>query len=506
MDQKNKTEKSKQTTRPPVVVVMGHIDHGKSTLLDYIRKTNTTNEEEGGITQYISAYETEVDVGNQKRKITFLDTPGHEAFCSIRARGAKVADLAILVVSAEDGVKPQTIEALNCINQDSMPFIVALNKIDRPDADIDRTKTALAEVGMLVEGWGGTIPVVAISSKTGEGIPDLLEMIALQSDIEELSGDPSVPAEGFVIESNLNPKQGISATLIIKNGSLKVGSFAATAGAYTPVRAIENYKGENLIEASFSSPVKIVGWSAQPSVGSEFKTFPKKEGAMEFAAKNVDLEKKEDQKIIPSDSAFLEMVVKADTFGSLDAVEHELARLANPKIMVKIISKGVGAITEKDIKTANIKNSLVLGFNVDADKSAEILVERNKIEIKTYKIIYELVDYVKEKIKENTPVETVKTMTGLVKILRIFSKNRDKQIMGGRVEEGEIKSGSVVEISRRDSPLGNGKIKELQVQKIKTELVKVGDEFGMMIESKIELAPGDILKATSFIKQNENSD
>ncbi len=501
MDQKNKTEKINQITRPPVVVVMGHIDHGKSTLLDYIRETNTTKKEEGGITQHISAYETEVTIGNQKRKITFLDTPGHEAFCSIRARGAKVADIAILVVSAEDGVKPQTIEALNCIKEDSMPFVVALNKIDRPSADIDKVKTALAEVGVLVEGWGGTIPSVSISAKTGEGIADLLEMIALQSDIEEFNGDPSLPAEGFVIESNLNPKQGISATLIIKNGSLKTGAFVATIGSYAPVRAIENYKGENLMEASFSSPVRIVGWSAQPSVGSEFKTFSKKEEAMEFAAKNIDLKMKEDQKNIPSGGAFLEVVVKADTFGSLNAVEHELAKLGNEKIMIKIISKGVGSITEKDIKTASIKNSLVLGFNVNADKSAEILAERNNTKIKTYKIIYELADYVKEKIKENTPVETIKTVTGLVKVLRIFNKNKDKQVVGGRVEEGEIKSGSVIEISRRDSIIGSGKIKELQAQKIKTETVKEGQEFGMMIESKIELAVGDILKATSLVKQ-----
>jgi translation initiation factor IF-2 len=501
MNQKDKN----LSVRPPVVVVMGHIDHGKSTLLDYIRNTNTTKKEAGGITQHISAYEAEVMIGDNPqtggRKITFLDTPGHEAFCSIRERGARVADIAVLVVSAEDGVKPQTIEALNCITKDSMPFIVALNKIDRAGANIDKTKQDLAENGVLVEGWGGTVPVVAISGKTGEGVPDLLEMIALQSDIEELKGDHSVLAEGFVIESDLNPKQGISASLIIKNGTLKTGLFVATTGAYTPVRAIENYKGEILSQASFSSPVKIVGWNAQPQVGYQFKTFSKKEEAMEFAAKNFDLKIKEDQKIIPSGGAFLEVVVKADTFGSLNAVEHELRKLGNEKIMVKIISKGIGAITERDVKTAGIKNSLVLGFNVGVDKSAEMLAQRDNTEIKMFTIIYELVDYAKDKIKENTPVETIKTVTGLVKIIRIFSKNKDKQVAGGRTEEGEIKSGSIVEISRRDSFIGNGKIKELQIQKIKTDVVKEGQEFGMMIESKIELAPGDILKATSLIKQ-----
>jgi translation initiation factor IF-2 len=501
MSKNDKKEEMNKKTRPPVVVVMGHIDHGKSTLLDYIRKTNTTKKEAGGITQHISAYEAELNIGGQKRKITFLDTPGHEAFCSIRERGADVADIAILIVSAEDGVKPQTIEALNCITKSSMPFIIALNKIDRTGANIDKTKQDLAENGVLVEGWGGTVPVVAISGKTGEGIPDLLEMIALQTDMEELVGNPALLAEGFVIESSLSPKQGISATLIIKNGSLKVGEFVAASGAYAPVRAIENYQGENLPEASFSSPVRIVGWSAQPMVGFQFKTFSKKEEAMELAESNPDLKIKEEQKIIPSGCVFLEVVVKADTLGSLDAVEHELQKLGNEKIMVKIISKGVGSITEKDLKTANIKNSLVLGFNVGADKSADMLALRDNIEIKVYKVIYDLIDYVKQKIKENTPVETLKTVTGSAKIIRIFNKNKDKQVAGGRLEEGEIKSGGIVEIWRRDALIGSGKIKELQIQKIKTDIVKEGQEFGMMIESKIELAPGDILKATSMVKQ-----
>ncbi|MFH0804060.1 MAG: translation initiation factor IF-2 [Candidatus Zambryskibacteria bacterium] len=499
--EKNKTKETGRKERPPVVVVMGHIDHGKSTLLDYIRKTNTTEKEAGGITQYISAYEVEVETASQKRKITFLDTPGHEAFCSMRERGADVADIAVLVVSAEDGVKPQTIEALSCITKSAMPFIVAISKIDRPGANLDKTKQNLAENEILVEGWGGTVPVVAVSGKTGEGVSDLLEMITLQSDIEELTGDPSAPAEGFVIESDLNPKQGISAILVIKNGSLKIGSFVATPGAYAPVRAMENYKGDSLLLASFSSPVRIVGWNAGPMVGSQFKTFSKKEEAMEFATKNINLKMVGEQKNISGNGAFLEIVIKTDTFGSLNAVEHELQKLGNEKIAVKIISKGIGTITEKDLKTANIKNSLVLGFNVGADKSAEMLALRNGTEIKTYKIIYELVDCVKEKIKENTPVEMVKTVTGSARILRVFSKNRDKQVLGGRLEEGEIKSGNIVEILRRDSVIGNGKIKELQIQKIKTDAVKEGQEFGMMIESKIELAPGDILKAMAMIRQ-----
>jgi translation initiation factor IF-2 len=498
MSEENKKENpsagSGLMQRPPVIVVMGHIDHGKSTLLDYIRNTNTTEKEAGGITQHISAYEVEV---NGKR-MTFLDTPGHEAFGSLRARGAKVADIAILVVSAEDGVKPQTVEALNCIKKDSIPFIIALNKIDRPGANVDKVKQDLAEHEVLVEGWGGTVPTCAISAKTGEGVSDLLELISLQADLEDLKGDSAVSAEGFVLESSLNPKQGIGATIIIKNGSFKVGMFAAAEGAFSPIRAIENYKGENLKEASFSSPVRIAGWNKLPIVGSQFKTFDKKDDAAEFSSKSIPQKNNEDYL---NAEAFFEVVVKADTFGSLDAIEHELKKLGNEKIRVKVISKGIGAVTENDIKAANIKKCLVLAFNVSTDRSAAALALREGVEIKTYNIIYELVDYVAEKIKQNTPVETKEIMTGSAKILKIFSKNKDKQVLGARVEEGEMKSGSVVKILRRDAEIGSGKIRELQAQKIKTNLVKEGQEFGMMIESKTEIAPGDVLKATQMVKQ-----
>lgn len=487
--------------RPPVVVMMGHIDHGKSTLLDYIRKTNATEKEEGGITQHLSAYEAECDILGQKRKITFLDTPGHEAFCSIRERGARIADIAVLVISVDDGVKPQTIEALKCISKDAMPFIIALTKIDKAGANIDKIKQNLAENGVLVEGWGGTVPVVPVSGKTGENVSELLEIIALQSDIEDLKGDPSIPGQGFVIESNLNPKQGISATIIIKNGTVKTGSFVATEEAYAPIRAIENFKGENVNEASFSSPIKITGWNTMPTVGKQFKILPSKEEAILFTKMARDQSTGEIPNIIPNGCVFLTLVIKADTSGSLEAIEHELRKLGNEKIMVKIISKGIGSIIEKDIKTASLKKSLILGFNVSVDKSIVMLALRDNTEIKTFKIIYELIDYVKEKIKTETPVLKVEVMTGSAKILRTFSKNKDKQVIGGRIEEGEIKSGGMVKISRRDAFIGDGKIKEIQIQKIKINVAKEREEFGMMIESKIELIEGDILKAISLVKE-----
>jgi translation initiation factor IF-2 len=362
-------------------------------------------------------------------------------------------------------------------------------------------KQDLAEHGVLVEGWGGAVPAVPVSAKTGEGIPDLLEIISLQADLEGLKGDPSLPAEGFVIESSLNPKQGITATLIIKNGSLQTGQFIVSQDAFVPIRAMENYKGESLREATFSSPVRIVGWNIPPRAGSRFQTFSKREEALEISSKNAEMQADKEQTITDNNNAFLRVVIKTDTIGSLDAVEYELGKLSNEKISIKIISKGVGAITEKDLKTANIKDSLVLGFNVDADKSAEALALRDNTEIKTFKVIYQLVDYVKEKVKEATPTEMVEVMTGSAKILRIFSKNKDKQIVGGRVEEGEIKLSGTVKIFRRDSHIGEGKIKELQSQKIKAEAIAEGQEFGMMIESKTELAQGDMLRAASSVRQ-----
>lgn len=485
--------------RPPVVVVMGHIDHGKSTLLDYIRKTKVVEGEAGGITQHISAYEVDIETGdNNKRTITFLDTPGHEAFCKVRERGSRVADIAILVVSAEDGVKPQTIEALSCIKNDNLPYIIALNKIDKPGANVDRTKQNLAENEILVEGWGGTIPVVPISAKNGEGVSELLEMIILQADLLELTGNTEELAQGFVIESNLDPKKGISASLIIKNGSLEKGQFIATEGALTPVRSIENFRGESISRATFSSPIRVVGWNNLPIVGSEFTSIKTKKEAEEFAStkihESVDKNEKE------QDTASLNVVIKTDTIGSLDAIDYELAKLKNDKIFIKIISQGVGNITEKDVKTAFAGNSYLVGFNVTSDKNAEVLSLRDGVEIKKFNVIYDLKDWLSQKLQEATPTEMIETVVGEAKILKTFSSNKYKHVAGGKVLSGEVKVGDNIKIFRRENEIGEGKLKELQSQKVKTSSVLEGSEFGMMLESKIEIVPGDLIKSISKVR------
>ena len=490
---------NKIIARPPIVVVMGHIDHGKSTLLDYIRKTKVVDSEAGGITQHISAYEVGIDAGeNEKRTITFLDTPGHEAFCKVRERGSKVADIAVLVVSAEDGVKPQTLEALGCIKNDDLPFIIALNKIDKPGSNIDKTKQNLAENEIFVEGWGGTVPVVPISAKNGQGIPDLLEMIILQADLLDLKGETRILAHGFVIESNLDPKKGISASLIIKNGSLKKGQFIATEGAFSPVRNIENFKGESINEASFSSPIRVVGWSNPPIVGSEFTSFKTKKEAEEFAS--IENFKEQVGKTEENNTKSLNVVIKADTIGSLDAIIYELNKLKNDKIYIRIIGQGVGNITEKDVKTAFAGKSYLIGFNVTSDKNAEVLSLRDGIEIKKFNIIYDLKDWISKRLQEATPVEMIEVITGEAKILKTFSTSKYKHVAGGKVLMGEIKVGDNIKIFRRENEIGEGKMKELQSQKVKTSGVLEGSEFGMMLESKLEIVTGDLIKSVSKVK------
>lgn len=496
----NKTQTS---TRPPIVVIMGHIDHGKSTLLDYIRKTNIVSGEAGGITQHISAYEAECDVKDDKgnkRKIIFLDTPGHEAFHSVREHGSKVADIAVLVVSAEDGVKPQTIEAIECINKDKTPYIVAINKIDKPNANIDKTKQGLAEANVFLEGWGGSVPVVPISAKTGEGINDLLETILLQGDMEELAGNNDIPAMGFVLESNRDSKKGISATLIIKDGSLKKGMYVVADSAIAPVRIMEDFKGRSIEVALPSTPVNVIGWNEVPKAGQKFMAYTDRSEAENSAAQFIKNKESDNSIQSKHTEKQLPIIIKSDALGSLDALEHELNKLNNDKISLKIISSGIGPINESDVKLAASSSEVLLaGFRVKADSRAMDLALRNNISIKTFDVIYELVDWVTKELTDRTPREQVVEISGTAKIVRVFSVNKTKQIVGGVVESGIINVNDNVKIMRRDTEIGEGKIKELQSQKIKTSSAEEGKEFGMMFDAKIEVVPGDRLSTYKIV-------
>ena len=490
-------QNSNTTERGPIVAVMGHIDHGKSTLLSFIRKNNDPLNEAGGITQHISAYEVEHEKEDgRKITVTFIDTPGHEAFSGIRKRGASVADIAVLVVSAEDGVKPQTIEALNSIKGGAVPYIVAINKIDKQGANVEKTKQSLLENEIYIEGYGGDVPCVSLSAKTGEGVSDLLDMIALVAELAELKGDKNIDGEGIVVESNRDIKKGISATCIIKDGTVSKGMYITSGVASAPVRIMENYLGKQVESASFPSPVKIIGWDCLPEVGKPFKTWSKRDDARETIEKE-KLARQEKSKSQKNDSVSAEnkisVIVKADTGSSLEAVIGEIRKLDSEKISPEIISSGIGNISENDLRLASGGNekAIVIGFNVLIDAPAKSLAERNEIEIKTFDIIYKMSEWFKDLLVLKTPKTKVVESLGLAKVLKVFSKLRDKQILGGKVEKGVISLGSQVKIMRRDAEIGEGRVKELQSQKNTVDEVTEGKEFGAMIEAKIEIAPGD---------------
>jgi translation initiation factor IF-2 len=511
------------TVRPPVVVVMGHIDHGKSTLLDYIRKTNVVAGEAGGITQHLGAYEVEHVVADSKaagdstgsapKKITFIDTPGHEAFCDIRERGAHVADIAILVVSAEDGVKPQTLEALACIKDEKIPYIVAINKIDKPSANIDRTKINLAENEIYLEGYGGDVSFVPISALTGEGVPELLDLIMLTAEVADLRADEKKLGTGAIVEAHLDNKKGIGATLVIKDGHIETGSYVVAEGSFSPVRILEDFTDKPIIYATFSSPVSIVGWNKMPPVGSPFAVVMDKKKAEKMAdewkpaaatSMSTSAVLAQALKANPN-TIILPLIIKTDTVGSLDGIKHELAKIKNDKVSIRIIIEGIGVVSESDVKTAQSNPSIIIvAFNAKPDNKAKSILERptTAVNLKEFSVIYDLIEFVKKAVTEKVPKEYEEQSTGKAKILAIFSKNKDKQIIGGKVQEGEMVVGAEVKILRRDTDIGRGKIRELQQQKVKASSVREGYDFGALVESKIEIAIGDKIEGFKIVEKS----
>lgn len=499
-------EKTKQNIieRPPIVVIMGHIDHGKSTLLDYIRNTNIVEKEAGGITQNISAYEViHKDEHGKDKKITFLDTPGHEAFSRMRERGANIADIAILVVSAEDGVKTQTLEAWKTILESKIPCIVAINKIDKPGSNVEKTKIELAENEIYLENFGGKIPFAEISAKNGTGVDQLLLLILILAEMENFTGNPNEQASGKIIEVNLDPKRGIEASLIIKNGSIKKGMFVATENTFCSTKIMENFLGKTITEATFSSPIRIVGFNEMPKVGCEFKSFTNKEEALKYiknSNNHITCEKilnlkENNNKIIP-------IVIKTDVFGTLEAIEKEIEKIKDEHTEFKIIQKGAGTISESDIKSvASCLDALVIGFNVKADRSAIDLAEKRGITIGYFDVIYKMTEWLREEMeKRRLKIETAEVV-GKAKILKTFSRTKERQIMGGKIIEGKIALNSQIKIFRREFEIGIGKIVNLEKNKNKTSLVEEGSEFGMMVESKIEIVPGDIIESFTITKK-----
>ncbi len=490
-------EKTKIISKQPIVSVMGHVDHGKSTLLDYIRKSNIVAGESGGITQHIAAYEVmhETKDGDLK-KITFLDTPGHAAFTAMRVRGANCADIAILVVSAEDGVKTQTLEALSAIVDSKIPYIVAINKIDKPGANIERTKNTLLENGVYLEGMGGDIPWAAISAKTGEGIDELLELVLFVTEFHEMRVDLARPANGIVLESLNDPKRGITATLIIKEGTLKKGSFIVSGETIVTTRMMENFLGKSITEAYASSPVTVVGFNTVPAVGAEFTTFDNKKDAEKAIEKNKEGALTQNKFSEKHTEFSVPLIIKADVVGSIEAIEKEVHKLDTELAGFHIVHTGVGNINENDMKLALAdRSTIIVGFNVAIDKKATDYKDQMGINVEVFDIIYKLTEKLETTLEELRPRKEIESVSGEMKILKCFNQTKDKQVIGCSVITGSVKIGSFVKIMRREHMIGQGKITEMQHNKSKSKEVFEGDECGIQVETKITLAPADVLQA-----------
>lgn len=493
--------------RPPVVAILGHVDHGKSTLLDYIRKANIVGGEAGGITQHLGAYEVlHTGKDGRKHEITFLDTPGHEAFSGIRERGTVVADVAILVVSGEDGAKPQTIEALSFITKTKTPYVVAITKMDKPTADIERTKQSLAEKEIYVEGYGGDIPFAAVSAKSGDGVDELLDLILLVAEMSDITGSPHAPIEGYVIEAEVDKKRGIGATLVIKNGTLSTGSFVVAENAFTPTRRLDNFKGESITEVLPGMPAHITGWNRLPRVGARITLVADKKSAETaialFDEKNRDPQSSNRPSGEAQEKVIIPLIIKADTGGSLEALEQELGKLESEKIVVKIVHKGLGEISEGDIKVAlGSPDALVAGFNVGVDAPTKALIERSAVLVECFDIIYKLTEWVESIAKTRTPKVLVETVKAHVKILKIFNTDNEKQIIGGKVIDGEITVGDEFRVWRRESEVGRGKIRDLQRLKVKTTTVPKDSEFGASVTTSVEIVAGDRIETITVVEE-----
>ena len=484
-------KKNNLISRPPVVVVLGHVDHGKTSILDYIRKTHVADKETGGITQHIGAYEIE----KNGKKITFIDTPGHEAFCAIRSRGAKLADLAILVIDAAEGVKDQTKEAIDCVKKARIPLIVALNKMDKPGANPEKIKRELTQEKILVEKMGGKVPSVEISAKTGKNIEELLEIILLVAEMEDLKGSLEMPAEGTVIEAYLDSQRGPVATLLVNNGILNPGDIIATASAIGKVKILEDFKDKKIEKALPSMPAIVLGLEKVPRVGEKFKVFPSTESAQEYIERKEKKEESGHVFVAEEGKKILNLILKADVWGSLEAINDLLKTLPQEKVLIRVLTKEVGDVNENDVKLAQSAKAKIIGFRVKTNYIAQQLAEREKIKIMNFDIIYELSQGVRQFMEKSLTPEVVKVALGKMKVLAVFRSEKNRQIIGGKVTQGEIKRGVFIEIFRNEEKVGKGKLVNLQRNKKDIDQCQKGDDCGILFEGGSKIEKGDILEA-----------
>ena len=473
--------------KPPVVVILGHVDSGKTSILDFIRETRVAAKETGGITQHIGAYQIE----HRGKKITFVDTPGHEAFSAIRARGAKVADIAILVVDSTQGVQAQTKEAISQVKLAGLPIIVALNKIDLPTADPEKSKRELQKEGVLVEDFGGKIPSVKTSAISGQGMEELLEIISLVAEMEGLKSNLSKLAEGVVIESYLDSQRGPIATLLIEEGILKIGDILATFSTFGKIKKIEDFQGRPTERALPSDPVLIIGFEGVPRVGERFQVFPDSETAQKYLQKTE--ERPPEVIFVGTEQKVLNLVLKTDVLGSAEAIETVLKNLPQEKVILRILKTGVGDINESDLKLAQAGKAFILGFRVKIDLAAKKIIEREKTRVIIFDLIYNLVEAVRKLMEKALEPEIVRIDLGKVRTLVNFWVEKNRQIVGGRVIEGEIKKGTLIEVLRGEELIGSGKLVNLQINKKDVDKAGKGQECGILYEGKERIEEGDIL-------------
>ena len=482
-----------KTTRPPIVVVLGHIDHGKSSLLEAIRDFKIIAKESGGITQHIAAYQIE----EQDKKITFLDTPGHEAFLEMRFRGAKVADIAILVIDAAEGVKPQTKEAISHIKKAEIPVIVALNKIDRPEADPEKVKRELAKEDFLVESLGGKIPCLEISAKTKKGISQLLELINLMAEIEDFKADINQPGQGIVIESHLNSLRGFTATLLLINGCLKNGDVISTSSAFVKIKNIDNFKGKSIEQAFPSDPIIIFGFNKPPATGEEFNAFSDlKQVENHINHSKSQIKKQEVNQVQENGNnqqKTLKLVLKTDVLGSKEAIEGILNFLPQDKIGLKILKSEVGNINESDVKTAFASQATIICFRVKIDPVARKMADRDKVRMIEFEVIYDLVERIKLIMEKIVEPSEIRKDIGKLKVLAKFLTEKNRQIIGGKVIEGEVRKGALIEVLRDDQKIGQGRMINLQRNKKPANLIPKQEECGILFEGNVNIEEQDIL-------------
>jgi len=496
--------------RAPVICVMGHVDHGKTSLLDAIRKTNVTDREAGGITQHIGAY----TVTANDRKITFLDTPGHEAFTAMRMRGANSTDIAILVVAADDGVMPQTVEAINHAKAAGIEIIVAVNKIDKPSANIERVKQELTEYELISEDWGGSTIFVPVSAKTGEGIADLLDMVLLTADVLELKANPKRKARGLVIEAELDKGRGPVATVLVQKGTLKVGDFISAGASHGKVRAMIDDKGRRVKEAGPSTPVEILGLNDVPNAGEVFLAHENDKTAKSFAdtfiAENKNKKLEETKSKMSLDDLFnqiqegnlkeLNLIVKADVQGSVEAVKQSLTKLSNEEVVVKCIHGGVGAINESDVTLAAASSAIIIGFNVRVDATAKDTAEREGVDVRLYRVIYQAIEDVEAAMKGMLDPVFEEKVIGHAEVRQIFKASAIGNIAGSYVLDGEFKRGCKVRITREGEQIYEGELASLKRFKDDVKEVKAGFECGLVFEGFDKMQEFDIVEAYIMVE------